>query len=471
VQTLHDEESRRRLRGLSVVALILFCALGLLPLACGGGGGGQDDEQILQHALRDFGKPTVVLLDTAALARAARAGEPISLPFARLADEGGGIVAREVQLTLRNLRNPELTEFVLKDGAAGSGSSMPLPPPATYQGTVRDGGVAVFTINDAIVEGSMLVAVPEGWSFIEPLEPQLRLHGVKPGARRRLLRKYNHIVYNAGDALDSRPGPDDPGMSSVPAGPPAPPSPLVMSIVADGDAALFRAYPLDSVMPFWLKQETLLNAVDWLYNCVEPEADADNAYADCSNDFDGGHDNFQARVRIDRLEVWTRGGPDSTRRGELLTQSISMTHQASPLCCGEPHTAGRSSLVHFLSGRDLADGAGLAAGEGGLNYYGKLCSDPDHPVLCHHAVSQIVSGHDFRGTAFHQQLLVAHEIGHNNFAREAFAGDTACWLFGEQCGSSVMSSNPFSRRNLYLYTLIDSEPMGVLLAEQLASHP
>src|SRR5262249_31018910 len=273
--------------------------------------------------------------------------------------------------------------------------------------------------------------------------------------------------YNTRDALDSRPGPDDPGMSSVPPGPPALPSPLVMSMVADGDAALFRAYPLDSVMPFWLKQETLLNAIDWLYNCVEPEANADNAYADCSNDFDGGHNNFQARVRIDRLEVWTRGGPDSTQRGELLTQSISMTHQASPLCCGEPHTAGRSSLVHFLSGRDLADGAGIAAGEGGLNYYGERCSFTDLRMLCHHAVSQIVSGHGFRGTAFHQQLLVAHEIGHNNLAREAFAGDFACWLFEEQCGSSVMSSNPFTSKSLYLYTLIDSEPMGRFLAAQL----
>jgi hypothetical protein len=291
------------------------------------------------------------------------------------------------------------------------------------------------------------------------------------GCDKRLLRKFNHIVYNTRDALDSRPGADDPGMSSVPPGPAAPPSPLVMSMVADGDAAFFRAYPLDSVMPFWLKQETLLNAIDWLYNCVEPEANAHNAYADCSNDFDGGSDNFQARVRIDRLEVWTTGGPDSTLRQELLKQSISMTHQASPLCCGEPHTAGRSSLVHFLSGRDLADGAGFAAGEGGLNYYGELCDDPDRPLLCHHAVFSILSGHDFRGTAFHQQLLVAHEIGHNNFAREAFAGDSACWLFEEQCGSSVMSSNPFSHKNLYLYTLIDSEPMGRLLAEQLTSQP
>ena len=148
-----------------------------MPLACGSDGdGNQNDEQTLRDALRGFGQFTVVRLDTAALARAVQAGQPIKLPFGR---EAGGVVEREVRLTLRNLRSPDLTEFVLKDGNAGSGSSMPLPPPATYQGKVGDEGVAVFTVTDAAVEGSMLVA-PEGWSFIEPLEPQLRLHNVEP---------------------------------------------------------------------------------------------------------------------------------------------------------------------------------------------------------------------------------------------------------------------------------------------------
>jgi hypothetical protein len=457
------------MRGGKAVAVILCCALALAPLACGGDDDDEgDDEQVLREALTNFGPFTPVRLDTAALALAARSGQPIQLPFRHEEDEGGAIVAREVQLTLRNLRNPELTEFVLKDGKAGSGSTRPLPPPATYQGRVRDGGAAVFTVTDAAVEGSMLV-YPEGWSFIEPLEPQLRLHDVDPATQKRLLSKYNHLVYHAHDVLGRGQGlNDDPGAPQPPA-PPPPASPLVLSIVADGDVELLRAFPLDSVMPFWLKQETLLNAVDWMYSCVEPEADEDNAYADCANDFDGGNDHFRARVRIDRFEVWTTGGPDAPRRDALLRQSTAMTHQASPLCCGEPHTAGRSSLVHFFSGKDLADGAGFAAGEGGLNYYGDLC-DVDLPAndfLCHHAVSQIVPGHDFRGTAFHQQFLVVHEMGHNNGAGEAFAGDTACWLFGEVCGSSVMYSNPFTGENLYLHSFIDSERVGRLLPERL----
>jgi len=289
-----------------------------------------------------------------------------------------------------------------------------------------------------------------------------------------LLRKYNHIVYNARDALGSGSLNDDPRMSTGAVGPPQPPSPLVMSIVADGDAALFHAYPLDSVMPFWLKQETLLNAVDWLYNCVEPDENADNAYADCDNDFDGGSNAFQARVRIDRLEVWTSGGPDSerSRRDDTLVQSVSMTHQASPPCCGEPHTAGHSSLVHFFSGRDFVDGAGLAS-VNGLAYYGELCKAPLASLLCHHAVSQIVPGDSFRGTAFHQHSLVAHEIGHNVGAQEAFAGDTACWLFGEECGRSLMATNGgFDSTNLFRFAEDVAEfQIGPLLAERLGDMP
>src|SRR5215470_3044205 len=357
--------------GGKVLALILCCALILMPLGCGDDDDDEvptnHDEQILVDTFPELAHFTPVRLDTQALARAVQAGQSIRLPFGR---QGGGIDERELQLTLRNLRNPEMLGFVLKDGDAGTGSSVPLPPPATYQGIVREGGTAVLTITYRIVEGSMLVA-PEGWSFIEPLEPQLRLRNVDPDVRLRLLRKYDHIVYNTRDILDSVPLNDDTG-SVGPAQQPLPPSPLVMSIVADGDAALFRAYPLDSVMPFWLKQETLLNAVDWLYNCIEPAANGNNAYASCGNDFDGGSNGFQAGLRIDRLEVWTSGGPDSAQRDELLRQSVAQTHQAMPLCCGPPHTAGRSNLVHFFSGRDL-DGAGLAAGIGGLDYYDDRC--------------------------------------------------------------------------------------------------
>ncbi|MDX2165562.1 MAG: M12 family metallo-peptidase [Deltaproteobacteria bacterium] len=386
------------------------------------------------------------------------------------------MVEREVRLTLRNLRNPALTEFVLKDGAAGSGSSMPLPAPATYQGTVRDGGVAVATVTAAAVEGSMLVA-PEGWSFIEPLEPQLRLHEVEPGARRRLLRKYNHIVYNTRRTAPDQLPRDDPGRPPVVVGPPQPPAPLVMSVVADGDAALWRAYPLDSVMPFWLKQETLLNGVDWLYNCVEPDANAANAYAECDNQFDGGSGAFQARVRIDRLEVWTSGGPTAPTRRAVLNQSAAMTHQSSPLCCGPPHTAGRSSIVHFFSGTAFTDGAGEAFGIGGLNYYGPRCREDAGTGLCHHAVSQLVASQSpsftFNGTAFEQLALVAHEIGHNNNANDIMQFEPVCWLFDTQCGQTLMfTANGFNGEMLFLYVpLVAEMEMGPLMASQLPRAP
>lgn len=464
---LRNERSRVGTFFKKGLVLVLGCALGSSPLACGNGEDPSDnDERILKEALNDFGTFTAVRLDTPALAAAVRAGQRIRLPAAR---QGGGLAERELELTLRNLRAPELTEFVLKDAEAGSGSTVPLPPPSTYQGIARGGGVAVFTVTDSAIEGSMLVA-PEGWSFIEPLEPQLRLRDVEPDTRRRLLRRYDHVVYNARDALGSDVFVnDDPGMGPTP-GPAPPPSPLVLSIVADGDAALFRAYPLDSVMPFWLKQETLLNAVDWLYNCVEPEANANNAWARCDNDFDGGFGIFQARVRIDRLEVWTAGGPDSSQRQQLLEQSISMSHQSSPPCCGPPHTAGESSAVHFLSGRDLLPGAGLAAGVGGLNYYGPYCFDSGISFLCHHAVSQIVPSPRFRGTAFHQQSLVAHEIGHNTGGHEAFSPDYACWFFGEQCGTSLMHSmSGFNGHGLFVYREDDAQRIGAVLAEQLGS--
>ncbi len=456
-----------------VSAVIVCCIIGLLPLAYADGAQNAGPPKTSDNPLNEFPHSTLIRLNTAALAHAVRAGREIQLPFGR---PGGEVVKRKVQLTLRNLRSADLTEFVLKDGVAGSGSSVPLPPPATYQGKVRDGGVAVFTITEAAIEGSMLVA-PDGWSFIEPLEPLLRLRNVEPAQRERLLKKFNHVVYNTSDLLGSVSLNDDLGGLPTAVSSVNPHLPLVMSIVADGDAGLFRAYPLDSVMPFWLKQETLLNAIDWLYNCVEPDANADNAYANCGNDFDGGSNGFQARVRIDRLEVWTAGGPDASTRNAVLRQSISMTHQASPLCCGPPHTAGLSSLVHFFSGKGFEDGAGEAAGIGGLNYDGDHCFDTTLEFKCNHAVSQLVpspvSQYTFHGNAFEQQALVAHEIGHNNNAKEFFSASPVCWLFNEVCGMSLMESNTgFTDRTLYLYDTQDAQVlMGPLLAEQLETAP
>ena len=462
--------ARQGLRCGKVAPLVVCCVIGLLSL--GYADGPQDDRPPSDNPLNEFTHSTLIRLNTAALARAVRAGREIQLPFGR---SGGEVVKRKVQLTLRNLRSSDLTEFVLKDGVAGTGSSVLLPPPATYQGKVRDGGVAVFTITDAAIEGSMLVA-PDGWCFIEPLEPLLRLRNVEPVQRERLLKKFNHVVYNTSDLVGSLSLNDDLGRLPTPVSSVNPHLPLVMSIVADGDAGLFRAYPLDSVMPFWLKQETLLNAIDWLYNCVEPDANADNAYANCGNDFDGGSNGFQARVRIDRLEVWTAGGPDASTRGEVLTQSVSMTHQSSPVCCGPPHTAGHSSLVHFFSGRAL-DGAGQALGIGGLNYYGPLCSDTTTARRCHHAVSQLVPSnvpdYIFHGTAFEQQALVAHEIGHNNNADENFNLSQVCWLLGEHCGTGLMySRDGFNSQTVFLYDPdVAQMRIGPLLAEQLEMAP
>lgn len=445
-----------------IATQILCCALLLLPLACGSDGNdNQSDEQIMNDALRPIGRFKAVQLDTAELAAAVQAGQPITLPFAL---QRAQIVDRQAQLTLRNLRSEELTEFILKDGDAGSAEVMPLPPPATYQGTLEGGGAAVFTVTDSAVEGSMLAA-PDGWAFIEPLEPQLRQRNVAPAVRQRLLRTYNHIVYNWKDVRnDDRPD-DDPGQAGA-VGEPLPPVPLVLSIVADGDVEMLRAYPLDSVMPFWLKQETMLNGIDWLYNCLEPDANAENAYSDCDNEFDGGSNGFQARVRIDRFEVWSSGGPDATNRVDLVKQSTAMTHQSSPPCCGPPHTAGRSSLVHFFTGK--RNQGGYAAGIGGLNYYGERCSEDD--IHCHHALSQMVPDELIRNSTFHQVSLVAHEIGHNNGCEEIHFIDDVCWLFGTECGTSLMTSGQsgFGNQSVYLYSRQDAQNrIGPLLAEQL----
>jgi hypothetical protein len=453
---------------------VLCCIIG--PASLGYGGRVEDDlrTQKRPSPLPEFAKATLVRLNTAALASRVQAGKEIKLPYGR---PGGGVINRKVKLTLRNLRGPTLTELVLKDGDAGTGSTMPLPPPATYQGKVHGGGAAVFTITPDVVEGSMLVA-PGGWAFIEPLEPLLRLRNVDPAERERLLKQFNHVVYNTVDFIGDQLPNDNPGGSPEPVSSPQPPAALVMSVVADGDPGLFRSYPLDSTMPFWLKQETILNAIDWLYNCVEPEATADNAYSNCGNAFDGGSNEFQARVRIDRLEVWTSGGPTGTLRN-VRDQSIVMSHQSSPVCCGEPHTAGHADVVHFFSGAGFADGAGEAKGIGGVSYYGPLCLDETFLSKCHHAVSQIVPNivspeFTFYGNAFEQQVLVAHEIGHVNNASEFGTRDsTVCWLFGKACGQSVMASGSgFTHRNLFLYDPNDTERnMGPLLNEKLERAP
>jgi len=306
-----------------------------------------------------------------------------------------------------------------------------------------------------------------------------RLRGVDPARRQRVLGKYNHAVYNA---RDTRLTPGLAGSREALGAAPTPSrkraraqssTPLGLSIVADGDAELFRAYPLDSVMPFWLMQETLFNAIDWLYNCVEPDANADNAYTVCGNAFDGGAGAFQAPLRIDRLETWTAGGPTATAAGAMVVESASFTHQATPVCCGEPHTAGQSNLVHFFSGKVFTGGAGNAS-VGGLNVYGDGCQQPLATFCCHHGVSQIVPGGGTPGTLFQLQLLVAHEIGHNNGGEEDRGGFAQDWLFGDQSGPTLMFSgfDGFPSEEIFVYAHdVAENTIGPLLEQRLGSPP
>lgn len=426
-------------------------------------------DQIVAKALADIQPFHVVKLDTAAIAAAVRAGQTVELPFVT---QDNRLTVAKVRLTLRNLRNPDLAGVDVKNGVNKTFRIIPLPRPATYQGKVEgQPGVAVFTINERVVEGNILLAPDgNGWSIIEPLEPQLRLRGVDAQQREMVLRQYDHIVYNVRSQHGHVVADADLFHDAKPVKrAPVAVAPLVVSSVADGDAGFYQAYPPSSVMPFWLKEEALLNVLDWLFNCVEPAANADNAYALCDNAFDGGANGFQARVRLDRLEVWEAGGPSSESRDELLRQSARETHQATPPCCGAPHTAGRSALVFFFSGRTLRPGAGVAS-VAGLDVYGDSCFS-ENDFLCHHALTQVTPSADFPGNAFFQELLVAHEVGHIIGGAEQPLPFAVCWLFGKQCGPNLMGSLAFSsgpHGPIYLYTEDDTHyVMGPLMQERL----
>ncbi len=449
-------------------------AIGILMLgvfACSANRESSTAEGIVAKALAGIEPFHVVRLDTAAIAAAVRAGRTVHLPFV---DQKNQLTSVEVRLTLRDLRAPALTGADVKNGVDKTFRILPLPPPATYQGRVEGGpGVAVFTINERVVEGNILLAPDgEGWSIIEPLEPQLRLRGVDAQQRERVLRQYDHIVYNVRSQHERVVADADlfHGTPSVRQAPVAV-RPLVVSTVADGDDGFYRAYPPDSVMPFWLKEEALFNVLDWLFNCVEPDTDFGNDFARCDNKFDGGGNGFHARVRLDRLEAWEAGGPASEEREELLRQSARETHQAAPPCCGPPHTAGRSALVFFFSGRTLRPGAGMAS-VSGLAVYGESCFAGSVDFLCHHALTQVTPSPDFPGNAFFQELLVAHEVGHILGGAEQPAPFDVCWLFGEQCGPNLMGSMSFSSTPgpIYLYTKEDTEfVMGPLMQERLGT--
>jgi hypothetical protein len=428
-------------------------------------------DRIMAQALGPIEPIHGVKLDTRLIAATVRAGRPVQLPFV---DLGNHLTIATVRLTPHSLRGPGLTVADLKDGVSNSYRTIPLPPPATYQGRVNPKpGVAVLTIDDRVVEGNILMA-PDGWSIIEPLEPQLRQRGVDAQQREAVLRVYDHIVYNvrllherhiAVDADLIHGAPPILGHERVA------PAQLVATAVADGDDALYRAYPPDSVMPFWLKEETLFNSLDWLLSCIEPEADPANAYARCDNGFDGGHGQFQVRVQLDRLETWVAGGPSSTSRERLLRESARQTHQASPPCCGPPHTAGRASFVSFFSGRTLAEGAGLAS-VSGLAVYAPSCFSDSSDYLCHHALSQLTPGGEFPGNAFFQELLFAHEVGHIIGGPEQPMGLLQFWLFHQQDGEDLMYSLGFGHRSIYLFREDDTRLMARLLQERLGKpHP
>ncbi|MEX0999743.1 MAG: hypothetical protein WD000_07265 [Thermodesulfobacteriota bacterium] len=128
------------------------------------------------------------------MASSVQDGESIQLPFVK---KENILTKADVQLTLRNLRNADLTEAYIKDEDDQSFEIVPLEEPATYQGMVVDKpGVAVFTINDQLIEGNILMD-PEGWSIIEPIDPLLRQHGVNEADRQVVLKKYNHIARGA----------------------------------------------------------------------------------------------------------------------------------------------------------------------------------------------------------------------------------------------------------------------------------
>lgn len=462
-------------------------SLGIFLLAFGGTSSGQAPavssspasaspaERAAAQALARLAPYHLVQIDTVAVARAVRAGTTVRLPFVSI---GNHLTSVDVQLTPRNLRSPSLTVADVKDGAGRTWRTLALPPPATYQGRARglapgQQGAAIFTINPQVVEGNVLLApATEGWSIIEPLEPQLRLHGVDAQQRAALLKQFNHIVYNAKDQhqsftvdADLYPHPVAARRAAVA------PTQLVMPTVADGDDAFYRAYPPESVMPFWLKEESLFNTLDWLFNCIEPAQSAANAYTYCANDFDGGHDGFRAIVQLDRLEAWQTGGPNSTEREALLRQSARETHQAAPPCCGPPHTAGRSALVFFFSGRTLTPGAGVAS-VAGLNVYGDSCFADNDSYLCHHALTQVTPGGEFPGSAYYQELLVAHEVGHVIGGAEQVNPFGICWLFGQQCGPNLMGSVAFGNGPIYVFTDEDTHfVMGPLMQQRLGPAP
>ena len=423
---------------------------------------------------------TMIHLDTESLDRQARAGGPLVLPFER-AD--GTRVDKVMHLSRIRLRADGFRGAIIKDGLAGRGQILPLPDSGTYQGRVGERGSTAVTVTPRAVEGHFID--PDGWSVIEPLEPLLRQWGIARAEGEGLLRRFNHVLYSASrrdtrSTLGFMGKPDVPtcGMADqpmcidqppAPSAPATPPVALRLRVVLDGDPEFAAMYPLDSVMPFWRKQEAMLNNLDWLTNCLEPEADASSDDEFCHNDFDGGSNAFRARVVIEGLEAWTSGGPRSADRSGLLRESIRATHQAEPPCCGPPHTAGKADVVVFLSGRSLEGGAGLAAGIAGLGVYADAQCHAEDPC-CHHAVSQMSENGSLDGSAYQQLLLFAHEVGHVLGGQEDAGGFPAEWLDRRFSGPTLMhSSFGFSTGWVFQYSKKDArDAIAPVMLERLS---
>ena len=128
-------------------------------------------------------------------------------------------------------------------------------------------------------------------------------------------------------------------------------------------------------------------------------------------------------------------------------------------------------MVFFFSGRTLVDGAGVAS-VAGLAIYGDSClSDSPNSYLCHHALTQVTPSAQFPGSAFYQEILVAHEVGHIIGAADDQAASGVSWLFRQQSGFNLMSNLGLDNTALYLYTRDDTHNvMGPLLQERLGGH-
>jgi hypothetical protein len=74
------------------------------------------------------------------------------------------------------------------------------------------------------------------------------------------------------------------------------------------------------------------------------------------------------------------------------------------------------------------------------------------------------------GSAYLQELLVTHEVGHIIGAEEDFEGLFVCWLFDEVCGPSLMASMRWTNESAPVFRFNEDDALsfiGPLLKERL----